>query len=125
MRGKEEKRVGETKSSLIKNPLLELQNDSPLPKEAKSLLALGPKFAVTPMEIPKMKIMSEIEKCCLTLERKGKKKEAQEVRHNAANVLKKAGKPKFNLTSEQKKGLAYLKKQDKIAAPLMIEAKAL
>ena len=98
MRGKEEKRVGETKSSL-----LELQNDSPLPKEAKSLLGLGPKFAVTPMEIPKMKIMSEIEKCCLTLERKGKKKEAQEVRHNAANVLKKAGMPKSNLTSTEKR----------------------
>ena len=48
--------------SLIKNPVLQLQKDGELPSEAVSLLSLGPKFAVTPKEIPKMEIIEETEK---------------------------------------------------------------
>ena len=79
-----------TRPSLIKQPLLQLQENNPLPPEAVSILSLGPKFVVTPKEIPKMEIMCEVEKVCLTLERKGKKEEAQEVRHNTAELLKKS-----------------------------------
>ena len=101
--------------SLITNPLLQLQTNGPLPPEAVSLLSLGPKFCVTPKEIPKMEIMNEVEKCAQTLERKGKTLEAQTLRHETAEILKKAKKPKSNLTAEQKKGLTYLKKKDNLA----------
>ena len=104
------RRPDPTRPPIIKNPVLQLQKDNPLPPEAIALLSLGPKFAVTPKEIPKMEVMCEVEKCCLTLERQGKKEQAQEIRHNTADLLKKAKKPKSNLTGEQKKGLAYLKK---------------
>ena len=103
-----------TRPSLIKNPILELQKDNLLIPEARALLELGPKFSVTPQNIPKEEIISEVEKCCLWLEREGKKTEAQEIRHNVANVLKKAQKPKSNLTSSQKKGLLFLKKHEKL-----------
>ena len=50
--------------SLIKNPVLELQTDQPLDPETLSLLSLGPKFAVTPQEIPKIHIICVTEKNC-------------------------------------------------------------
>ena len=57
-----------------------------------------------------MEIIEEFEKTCLTLERKGKKKEAETLRHDVTNTLLKAKPPPSNLTSQQKKGLSYLKK---------------
>ena len=63
-----------------------------------------------------MEIIEEFEKTCLSLERKGKDKEAETVRHDVANVLLNAKPPPSNLTSQQKKGLTYLKKnKEKIA----------
>ena len=41
--------------SLIKDPVLQLQAE-PLPAEAVALLSLGPKFALTPKEVPRMEI---------------------------------------------------------------------
>ena len=41
--------------------------------------------------------------------------EAQDLRHETAGILKKAKNPKSNLTSQQKKGLSYLKKNKDIA----------
>ena len=88
--------------SLIKDPVLQLQEE-PLPKEAVSLLSLGTKFALNPKEIPKMDIIEDVEKTCLSLERKGKKKEAETLRHETASILLKSKPPRSNLTSEQKK----------------------
>ena len=65
--------------SLIKDPVLQLQKD-PRPPSAVSLLSLGTKFAVTPREVPKMEIIEEVEKTYLSLERKGKGKEAETLR---------------------------------------------
>ena len=79
------------------------------------LLSLGPKFSVTPKNVPTMEIIAEVEKCCLTLEREGKTTEAKVLRHEATSILKKPIKPKSNLTHSQKKGLAYLKKKRDIA----------
>ena len=87
--------------SLIKNPLLELQKDNPLPPKAVSVLSLGPKFAVTPQVIPKLEIISKIEKTWQTLERKGEKDKPQKLRDDVTNILKKAQKPKSNLTAQQ------------------------
>ena len=115
-----QKKQGKTKKnntrlSLIKNPILQLQKDDPLPPEAVDLLSLGPKFSVTPKNIPTMEIITEVEKCCLTLERKGKLTEAQVLRHQATNILKNPKKPKSNLTASQRKGLSYLKNRKDLA----------
>ena len=98
-----------SRPSLIKDPVLQLQQQ-PLPPEALSLLSLGTKFAVTPKEVPKMDIIEDVEKTCLSLERKGKTKEAETLRHETASILMKAKALRSNLTSDQKKGMAYLKK---------------
>ena len=101
--------------SLIKSPVLQLQAE-PLPEESIDLLSLGTKFAVTPKVVPKMEIIEETEKACLSLERKGKAKEADTLRHEIGNILIKAKNPRSNLTANQKKGLAHLKsKRDEIA----------
>ena len=70
--------------STIKNPILQLQ-EVPLPPEAVEVLKLGPKFALTPKEIPKMDIVTEVEKAALQLERNGKKEQATNLRHNVTS----------------------------------------
>ena len=62
-----------------------------------------------------MEIITEVEKCCLTLEREGKITEAQVLRHEATAILKVPRKPKSNLTNRQRKGLAYLKSRKDLA----------
>ena len=63
-----------------------------------------------------MDIIEEVEKTCLSLERKGKTKEAETLRYDTASILCKAKPPSSNLTADQKKGLSYLKKnKEKIA----------
>ena len=59
---------------------------------------------------PKKQTMNEVEKCALTLEKKGENSAAATLRHDAAETLKKAKVPKSNLTGRQKKGLAFFKK---------------
>ena len=53
-----------------------------------------------------MEIMCEVKKVCLTLERKGKKEEAQEVRHNTAEILKKK-QVNLNLTLQVNRKKAF------------------
>jgi hypothetical protein len=62
-----------------------------------------------------MDIITEIEKCCISLVHQGKQKEADDLRHQAANILRRAPKPKSNLTSQQKLGLAYFNKNKELA----------
>ena len=98
----------------IKNPVLQLQ-PQPLPAEAIEVLKLGPKFALTPKDIPKMDIITETEKAALQLERDGKRDKAADLRHNVTNILLHAKAPKSNLTSQQKRGLNFLKKSKDIS----------
>jgi hypothetical protein len=100
--------------SSIKNPILQLQTAT-LPPEAVDHLTLGPKFAVTRKEIPYIEIITEIEKVAITLHREGRTNEAEELRHQAAHILKNAPPPKSNLTHMQKKGLLFLKRNKDIA----------
>jgi hypothetical protein len=62
-----------------------------------------------------MDIITEVEKCCLNLEKSGKEKEADKLRHQVTHGLLQAPKPKSNLTSQQKVGLSYLRKTKDIA----------
>ena len=57
---------------------------------------------------------------------KGEKKEADVLRHDVADILLKAKPTRSNLSTQQKKGLSYLKKnKDKIAIVPLIRVKAL
>ena len=62
-----------------------------------------------------MEIIEEVEKSCLYLEKKGKKKEAETLRQEIANILIRAKNSKFNLTSQQKKGLSFFSKQKNLS----------
>ena len=57
-----------------------------------------------------MTIIEGIEKNCLSLERMGETEKADTLRHEIADHLIKAKKPISNLTSKEKKGLSYLRK---------------
>ena len=79
-------------------------------------MSLGPKFVVAPKKLPDMEIIENTEKTCLSLERIGKKAEAETLRFEVSKIVLTAPPPPPNLTSKQKKGLSYLKKnRDKIA----------
>ena len=58
------KKISRTPLSTIKDPILQLQSN-PLPPEAVEVLKLGPKFALTPKEVPKMEIMAQVENAAL------------------------------------------------------------
>ena len=63
-----------------------------------------------------MEIIEETEKACLSLERKGKAKEADTLRHEIGSILLKAKAPRSNLTADEKKGMSHLmSNKDKIA----------
>jgi hypothetical protein len=80
---------------------------------------------VTHKEIPKTEIITEIEKASLTLERQGKCKEADDLRHSAAHILLHAKPPKSNLTAHQKKGLSFFNKNKELFVTLLIRGKVL
>jgi hypothetical protein len=109
------KTVATQRESRIKKTILQLQKSGPLLPEAVSLLELGPKIALTPQEVPKMDIITEVEKCCLTLEKQDKENKADELRHQVTLALLKVPKPISNLTSKQKVGLSFLKKNKDLA----------
>ena len=100
---------------LEKNPVLQLQKNGDLSPEEISLLSLGPKFSVTPQEVPRMDIICETEKNAQKLERRGEKDKAQTLRHVVAETLRKAKKPKSNLNFHQRKALSSLRKNKDLA----------
>jgi hypothetical protein len=62
-----------------------------------------------------MDIITEVEKCSLNLERLGKEKDAEDLRHQVTHALLHAPRPESNLTSKQKVGLTFLKKNKDLA----------
>ena len=54
--------------------------------------------------------MNEVEKCALTIEKKGNNHVAATLRHEVSEALKKAKNPKSNLTAKQKKGVSFFKR---------------
>ena len=100
--------------STITKPILQLQ-ETPLPQEAIDLLNLGPKFAITPKEVPKMDIITQVEKAALQLERNGEKNNATELRHKTVNILLNSKPPPSNLTYKERQGLSFFKKNEQLA----------
>ena len=104
-----------TRTSTIKNPVLQLQKDS-LPPEATSLLEKGPKFAITHKEIPYMEIVHKTEMAAKSLEYKGEREKGEKLRQDVSHILHQSmNNPhlhKPNLTQTEQKGLKQL--QNKI-----------
>ena len=103
-----------TRTSTIKNPVLQLQKDS-LPPEATSLLEKGPKFAIT-HKGKHMEIVHKTEMAAKSLEYKGEREKGEKLRQDVSHILHQSmNNPhlhKPNLTQTEQKGLKQL--QNKI-----------
>ena len=80
----------------VKDCVLNLVNDE-IPDDVKTVLNLGPKFAVTPTKIPYMEIATITEETALKLEYARKPMEADLLRLHTKEILKHAKAPKSNL----------------------------
>jgi hypothetical protein len=83
----------------------------PLKPEELELLNLGPGFCITPSTIPYLDITCPIEAGAKFLENQGQHDDANLLRQNACDILKKAKHPKSNLTSNQRQGLKSLQQK--------------
>ena len=78
-----------TQSSLIKQPLLNLTNET-LTIPTIELLNLGPKFVPSYKKVPIMDILTSIESCAMNLESKNKNTNAEVLRQNTNKILSKS-----------------------------------
>ena len=101
--------------SNVKDAVLNLTNKQ-LTAHQKELLNLGPKFVPTQRKIPYMDIVSKTEVAALNLEKDKKFEEAEHLRTQVSNELKKSLKVrvKNNLTKDQSKALKELKQDETI-----------
>ena len=72
----------------------------------ESLLAKGPNFAITPVNIPNVDYITAIESVCPKL----KEEDAMELRADINSLLRRAKVPKANLTKQERIWLSHLKK---------------
>ena len=77
-----------------------------LTKAQESLLAKGPNFALAPSNIPSTDYITVVESICNKL----KEKEVQELRADVNSLLRRVHTPKPNLTKQERRGIAQLKK---------------
>ena len=73
-----------------------------------SLLAHGPNYAMIPKNPPKEEYIAAVEHACQKL----KEGEADELRVKIKNMLKKAQKPRSNISKEEFKAIRELKEDD-------------
>ena len=78
----------------------------PLTPAQRSVLAKGPKFAVTPRQPPNLEYITAIEAACTKLSQQ----DAEELRTNINRVLRSSHPPKPNLTKAQTSALRELKR---------------
>ena len=83
-------------------------SDKPLIKAQTSLLAHGPNYAIIPKDPPKEEYIAAIEHACQKL----KEGEADELRVEIKNMLKKAQTPRSNISKEEFKAIRELKEDD-------------
>ena len=72
----------------------------------ESLLAKDPNFALAPSNIPSTDYITVVESICS----KSKEQEVQELRADVNSLLRRVHTPKPNLTKQERRGLAQLKK---------------
>ena len=93
---------------LVKNCVLNLV-DIEIPRNQQDLLNLGPKFAVTPRNIPYMDIITTTEVEALSLERKKQFAAAELLRQEVKKILSNAKQPRANLSKEQQQAIKEIK----------------
>ena len=62
-----------------------------------------------------MEIIAQVEKAALQLERNGEKEKATDLRHQTTNILLNAKAPRSNMTSKQRRGITFFKRNKDIA----------
>ena len=75
-------------------------------RSSESLLAKGPNFAITPVNIPNVDYITAIESVCPNL----KEEDAMELRADINSLLRRAKVPKDNLSKQERIGLSQFKK---------------
>ena len=85
-------------------------SDTILTTEAKSVLAKGGNFAVTPTSIPTEEIITRVEAAIYKLP----KKEADEIRVETCRLLKRAKPPKCNISKGEQRALIELRKNKQL-----------
>ena len=83
----------------VKSCVLDLASD--IPDNQRTILNLGPKFAVTPKIIPYMEIVTSTEIEALNLEKEGQHPKAELLRQEVKRILINEKQPRPNLTKEQ------------------------
>ena len=82
--------------------------DKPLTEAQTNLLAHGPNYAIIPRNPPEEEYIAAIEQACHKL----KEGEADELRVEIKNILKKAQTPRSNISKEEFKAIRELKEDD-------------
>ena len=98
----------ESDQKAVKSCVLNLAGD--VTEEQLQILNLGPKFAVTPKDIPYMDIITTTEVEALNLERNEQHSKAEFLRHHVKKILLKEKKPRCNLNKEQLRTIDEMKK---------------
>ena len=100
--------TGESTSNNGNNNNIWVRNISstPLTEAQEKILSQGPNFAIVPKFPPVGKYIASIENACSQL-RQG---EAEELRGEIKTILKKIKPPKSNITTEERRALAELRK---------------
>ena len=83
-------------------------SDKPLTQAQRRLLAHGPNYAIIPRNPPKEEYIAAIEQACHKL----KEGEADELRVEVKNLLKKAKTPRSNISREEFQAINELKRDD-------------
>ena len=83
-------------------------SDTPLTEAQTRLLAHGPNFAITPRNPPKEEYVASIEYACQKL----KEGEAEELRVEIKNILKKTQPTRSNITKDEFQAIRELKHDD-------------
>ena len=96
----------------VKSCVLDLAGN--ISDKQKSVLNLGPKFAVAPKSIPYMDIITSTEVEALNLEKKEQYAKAELLRHEVKRILMKEKQPRPNLTKEQFGAIKEIKEDQEI-----------
>ena len=99
-------RTYDNNDSIINNKwVINLSKDN-LTEAQRSVLAKGPNFSLTPINIPNVEYITAVESMCTKL----KEEDTMELRADVNALLRRTKAPKPNLTREERKGLLHLKK---------------
>ena len=105
-------RKKEVNQTAVKDCVLDLAGN--VPDDQLAILNLGPKFAVTPKNIPYMDIITTTEVEALKLEKKEEHAKAELLRQQVKKILMKEKQPRLNISKEQMATIKNMKEDTEI-----------